>query len=117
MSITRDRHAENRVFIKRLYGQKLSFGGCKACFSDLETIFQKFKNFNFRSKIYDFLNFFRNSALTSDHKRSQARHIAQMKEQKLFYKIQVSKSCGKLRFVQNLDLNHGGSGIFLAKFS
>ena len=57
-TITRDNHAENRVFTKRLYDQKLLFGGCRACFGDLETIFEKFKNFIFRSKIYDFLIIF-----------------------------------------------------------
>ena len=40
--MSRDRHAENRVFRKRLYDQKLFIGGCRACFSDLETALKKF---------------------------------------------------------------------------
>ena len=50
--------AENRVFTKRLYDQKLLLGGCRACFSDLETVFKKCKNFILRLEIYDFTEFF-----------------------------------------------------------
>ena len=52
--MNRDASAENRVFRKRFYNQKLLFGGCRACFSDLETVFKKFENFIFRPEIYDF---------------------------------------------------------------
>ena len=51
----RDANAENRVFRKRFFGQKLLFGGCRARFSDLEKHFKKDKKNFFRSKIYDFL--------------------------------------------------------------
>ena len=37
--MVRDASAENRVFTKSLCDQKLLIGGCRACPSDLETVF------------------------------------------------------------------------------
>ena len=69
--MSRDNHAENRVFRKRLHDQKLLFGGCRACFGDLETAFKKFKNFIFRFKIYDFLVIFSPWHLYSANERAR----------------------------------------------
>ena len=63
--MARDHNAENRIFRKRLYAQKLLFGGCRAWFSGLETIWKNLKNFRFWLEIYDFVVFFRNLAKTA----------------------------------------------------
>ena len=54
----RDASAENRVFTKSQYDQKLLIGGCRACLGDLEKMLLKIENAILRPQIVDFRVFF-----------------------------------------------------------